>query len=417
MIVRKYVSDSVQEAIAKVKTDLGRDAIILSTKHFKEGGFLGLFARRRVEVVAAVDGDAKPVNRKAIAVNGEVPAMRINQAAYSSGYREDFMAASSQAAPALAMPRPQPDFQPQPKPELQAIHAEIAEMKKLLRQANFQPLVAPIAATVQTPPQTGMRKWKVIRQDLMKLGLTEELIDYLLRKLPKELAEPERETEALTRCKDFLGSKLYFSKPLQMKENQPVLVALVGPTGVGKTTTIAKMAAKFSIFENKKVGLINIDTYRIAAIEHLKTYGEIMKIPVEVVYAPSDLDRAIENLKDCDLILIDTAGRSPRNQQMMMELREFLTYRYIDQIMLVISATTQLSDMMEIEKSFSQTDYTNLIFTKVDETVSLGSVVSLAWRLKRPVAYLTVGQNVPDDIEVAQVDKLLSRLFKESLNG
>jgi flagellar biosynthesis protein FlhF len=209
-----------------------------------------------------------------------------------------------------------------------------------------------------------------------------------------------------------------FSEPLEIgTQRKQQVITLIGPTGVGKTTTIAKLAAKFNLFEGKKVGLITLDTYRIAAVEHLKTYGEIMNLPVEVVYAASDLEPAIANLGNCDVILIDTAGRSPRNQIMMDELHNFIAKPVIETILLVISATTQYQDMVNIEEKFSRIAYTHLVFTKLDETGCLGPLISLAWKCKRPIAYLATGQNVPDDLETARPDKLMARLFKGLSNG
>jgi flagellar biosynthesis protein FlhF len=253
------------------------------------------------------------------------------------------------------------------------------------------------------------------RQYLQSIGLEGEIIDYMLLQVPGYLIEGSgaSETEWATYCKHVLASKLMFSEPIQVEsQGEQQIMALIGPTGVGKTTTIAKLAANYNLFEGKKVGLITIDTYRIAAVEHLKTYGDIINLPVEVVYTPADLNQSFQNLHDCDLILIDTAGRSPHNQAMMDELKKFLSHSKIGLILLAISATTKYQDMVSIAENFSQIAYTHLVFTKLDETDSYGPIVSLAWKIRRPISYLTTGQNVPDDIEIAKSDKLVSYLMQ-----
>lgn len=396
MRVKRYVADSIQEAIVRVKNDLGRNAIILHTKPFKEGGFLGLFSRRRVEVIAAVDDDPKPakISSETERVNTSGPV--------EPEVHHHTTATNDSAAPAGVT-----------EADLSSLRDEIAEMKELIRQASFKPLV-PSLETVSASPL--VERKKSLHEHLTDMGLAEELVSFILSQIPESISD-HTEEELLTFCRKVLEENLMFSEPMQMVSGQPSVVALVGPTGVGKTTTIAKLAAKFNLFERKKVGLITIDTYRIAAVEHLKTYGDIMNLPVEVVYTPSDLDRAIQNLSDCDLILIDTAGRSPHNQEMMDELHSFLTHSRIGEILLVISATTQLQDMMHLEEKFSKIAYTHLIFTKLDETSCLGPLVSMAWKSKRPISYVTCGQNVPDDIETAEPKKLMERLFEGRTHG
>jgi flagellar biosynthesis protein FlhF len=431
MRVKRYVADSLQEAIARVKNDLGRNAIILHTKQFKEGGFLGFFAQRRFEVIAAIDENPTPILVKPEPVEparplvspgpeAVAPAQPPVQSPILGNEPEPFRllkpAVSAQPSPPAA---PQPDPLPDApgeisaavEPGLEVLREELAEMKEMIRQVA-QPTVI---IREQTP---GSGPFSELRDKLAVLGLEREVVDYLIGEIPAELGKAsDSPAKLFNYCQQLLGAKLMFSQPLDSgPASQQQIVALIGPTGVGKTTTIAKLAANFNLFEQKKVGLITIDTYRIAAVEHLKTYGDIMNLPVEVVYTPSDLAFAISHLRDCDVILIDTAGRSPRNQTMMDELRKFITPE-IHTVLLVISATTQYQDMLNIERKFARIAYTHLVFTKLDETSCLGPIVSLAWKCKRPISYLTAGQNVPDDIEAAQPDKLIAQLFKGLANG
>lgn len=477
MKVKRYVADSIQEAITRVKNDLGRNAIILHTKPFKEGGFFGFFAKRRFEVIAAVDENiqenapAKKNEEKletavsatfpqkpdlnvvgpgqtlwtgspeppvAVQIPAVTPAPVLQTIPpISSGARSGmnpvpygntvpYSNTESYVNKVLPVPEIVPSFTPNPsnlqetipvtEPGLKSLHEEIAEVKELIRQVASKPLSATtvIESTVERPDSE-----EQFRQYLEQIGMEGEIIDYLLTQIPSYLKEAGiSENELIEYCRQVLTTRLMFSEPVQTSTNgEQQIMALIGPTGVGKTTTIAKLAANFNLFEGKKVGLITIDTYRIAAVEHLKTYGDIINLPVEVVYTPSDINQAIQNLRDCNLILIDTAGRSPHNQVMMDELKKFLSHSKIGLILLVVSATTKYQDMVSIATNFSRIAYTHLVFTKLDETESLGPVVSLAWKIRRPISYLTTGQNVPDDIEVAKPEKLISQLLKKGINN
>jgi flagellar biosynthesis protein FlhF len=443
MRVKRYVADSIQEAITRVKNDLGRNAIILHTKPFKEGGFLGFFSQRRFEVIAAVDEniadntskktEPKTDNAPATATSSHPasppvniqmqPALQQPQSTVISNVSSiDSIPAQvrmSNPVVARASSAPAANFQEvitPSEPALTSLREEIAEMKELIRQVAAKPIVQSKTAPAMNESITDRNSaLENFRQYLQRLGLEGEIIDYLLLQVPGYLIESNGASEAgwAAYCRQVLASKLMFSEPIQVEsQGEQQIMALIGPTGVGKTTTIAKLAANYNLFEGKKVGLITIDTYRIAAVEHLKTYGDIINLPVEVVYTPADLNQSFQNLHDCDLILIDTAGRSPHNQAMMDELKKFLAHSKIGLILLAISATTKYQDMVSIAENFSQIAYTHLVFTKLDETDNYGPVVSLAWKIRRPISYLTTGQNVPDDIEIAKSDKLVSYLMQ-----
>ena len=186
--------------------------------------------------------------------------------------------------------------------------------------------------------------------------------------------------------------------------------AFLGPTGVGKTTTIAKLAGRLALIEKKKVGLITIDTYRIGAVEQLKTYAEIMNIPFKVVITLKEMENAVSELEDCDVILIDTTGRSSKNTMQISELRAFTQKVNADHIALVISGTTKNRDIQTIINGYSEIGYEKMIITKLDETSSYGCIYNIIKKAQKPIAYITTGQNVPDDIRIplkSEISKLI----------
>ncbi len=179
-------------------------------------------------------------------------------------------------------------------------------------------------------------------------------------------------------------------------------MALVGPTGVGKTTTIAKLAANYRLKEKRRVGLITVDTYRIAAVEQLRTYADIIDLPMQVVSTPREMREAVGRMDDLDMILLDTAGRSPKDEVRIQELRAFLTEADADEVHLVLSSVASARVLEQTAERFAAVGTTALILTKLDEATGLGNILPLVRTSRLPLSYLTNGQNVPDDIEVAE---------------
>lgn len=206
---------------------------------------------------------------------------------------------------------------------------------------------------------------------------------------------------------DYLRENINITKNRYENEN----MVLVGPPGVGKTTTIAKIAANLVFKENKKVGVITIDTYRIGAVEQLKIYTEIMNIKFEAVLSADEMESAIETMNDCDIILIDTTGRGCKNSLQISELNSFIKKANTTNINLVLSVTTKEKDIEAIIDSYSSVNFENVILTKVDETTTYGTILNIIDYAKKPIAYITTGQNVPDDILKPSKDELIRILL------
>src|SRR5690554_884438 len=334
MRVRRYVANTAQEAVTKVKRELGPDALILNSRTYKEGGFLGFFSKKRFEVLAAVDEhlNRKELNIKEAAVKTRRSPSRLE--------REDIL------------------------PELEVLRKELGELRLAVEGMSKQVSRAPVTSEEPAPSKFF--------------------------------------------CPSFAPVKLHA---------RPTVVALVGPTGVGKTNTIAKLAANFSLFEGKSVGLVTIDTYRIAAVEQLKTYAEILNLPVHVVYTISEFKKALLKLEQKDLILVDTAERSQKNKQQIRELTQFFSGRRLHETHLVLSINTKLEDMLEAAEAFKELSFNRLIFTKVDETNDLQNMLGFLEKVQIPLSYLTTGQNVPEDIEVASPDVIKKHIGKEYVHA
>jgi flagellar biosynthesis protein FlhF len=248
--------------------------------------------------------------------------------------------------------------------------------------------------------------------DLIEAELEEriarEFIEHLRAEIAVDLTDIFALRAELTR---LVESELHVSGPLKASAGEGRVVALVGPTGVGKTTTIAKLAANYRLRENKTVGLITVDTYRIAAVEQLRTYAEIIDLPMEVVSTPREMREAIVRMKSLDLVLMDTAGRSPRDDVRIQELKAMLAEANPAEVHLVLSAVGGAKSLTTIAERFATVGTTAMIITKLDEVTGLGNLLPVVRGCRLPISYVTDGQNVPDDIQVAQKQTLASQIL------
>jgi flagellar biosynthesis protein FlhF len=215
---------------------------------------------------------------------------------------------------------------------------------------------------------------------------------------PAQLGDADAARALLTA---LVESEIRCREPIAAKPGRRRVVALVGATGVGKTTTIAKLAANFRLRSGVKLGLVTVDTYRVAAVEQLRTYAEIIDLPMKVVTNPLEMRRALDELAGLDLVLIDTAGRSPKDELQIQELKSLLAEAHVDEVHLVLSMTSSRQSLEAAADKFQAAGTTAVILTKLDEASGVGAILSLARRVELPISYLTAGQAVPDDIEPA----------------
>lgn len=294
-------------------------------------------------------------------------------------------------------------------PDRQAAATQAASSQAAKTQAAlvkpFRPVESVPVPDVEKQPALSSRNEEGLsrmRQRLLSQEIDAELAERILGKV-RDLVPDNASTDEIRRQTErVLAAALGEPETIRLREDgKPCVVALIGPTGVGKTTTLAKLAAEFSLAKGKKVGLITADTYRIAAVEQLKTYAEILNLPVSVVYAPTDMPSAIQGFSDKDVILVDTAGRSHRNRQQFDELRQLLHAAPIDEIYLVLSVNTGRAACQEVLEHYSFVRDYKLLFTKLDETPVSGVIFNARLRTGKRLSYVTAGQSVPDDLSVA----------------
>lgn len=404
MRVKRFTGDNIADTMSRIKRELGPEAVILQTRQIKEGGFLGFFARKKVEITAAVE--EKALNQTRVA-SMEEPIQAVNtdviKKAYEA-YREkenEYVKEKSEKEQLTNSDPPEPNLLEKTQSELQEMHSILREIKGHITRAEEDKGLIP----------EPLSRWADF---LSSRGVSRELTNNLLTKVRNDLAEEQWNNPSLVfeRLKKQISKLCVHTETIRPRKSKTMVVALVGPTGVGKTTTIGKLAAGFSIIERRKVALVTADTFRVAAVEQLKTFGEIIGVPVEVVMTPEGLKEAIGNHGDKELIFIDTAGRSPHHDLHMSELEDFLSKAKPDLTMLVMSVTTNLADQIRVYEKFKKLS-THLILTKLDESFSHGSILDLLVNTNLPVAYLTNGQNVPDDIDAATPEKLMMCVLGE----
>ena len=308
-----------------------------------------------------------------------------------------------------AQRQPQPHAeQPEPQAEQHQPHAEQLEAV-LLRQQ-----LARLQAPPEPEPPAGNGPLELLAQELLAEDLSAEAVELLMEHL-RHAAQDGAEFEELKgMLVETLAGIVKCSGSLRMKKNGPRIMAIVGPTGVGKTTTIAKLAAMHALNRGASVAMVTTDNFRVGAIEQLKTYAKIMDLPLEVVATSQELARVLARHADKDLILIDTAGRSHRDAERLDELKGYLQCHPGIETYLCMSATTRARELDEIVSAFGVLPISKFLFTKLDECESFGCIVNTHLKHKLPLSYFTTGQKVPEDIEVATAKKLATLVVKES---
>ncbi|WP_342472844.1 flagellar biosynthesis protein FlhF [Metasolibacillus sp. FSL H7-0170] len=388
MKMKKYNAPSIAEAMKLIRAELGDDAVILNSKVVVNKKFFGLVKKKSFEVVAGVDKvEAKPVFPPLQDLQSLKP---IIEAAAPSIMKEQEQAISKKASAE------------EDSTMTNELKKEIADLKLIMQSLHRQSIQSKY-------PDELLHFIDYLKQ--------QELNEELITQVSDELFV---HTENLVTIDfdDFQeATKRILERQLRGIEIGAVsydrkYINVLGPTGVGKTTTIAKMAARAVLEKKKKVGFITTDTYRIAAIEQLKTYAGLLQVPIEIVYSAEDYKAAIEKFAHLDLVFIDTAGRNYKEARYITDLQRLINFGDEVQTFLVLSLTSKEQDLETIIQQFNQIHVEKFIFTKLDETNSIGTMFNLMIKYKKGLAYYTNGQEVPEDIEEPSLEKLFELFFQ-----
>ncbi len=396
MEVKTFRAGNMQEALRLVRQTLGPDAAVVRTRDVRAGGLFGLLAGRRTVEVTASAGLATPpmAPAKLAPLDRGLDLCGPLSLSMTDDDESDDPWGAEQAGRATAADHPTPNA-----PAMKTLQALLADLHAKSSGSKNQPWCEALFQ---------------VFTDLIEADFSEELARELLDHVQtdRDAADSSSPGELQARVARLVERDIRVVGPIRCRAGARRLVALVGPTGVGKTTTIAKLAANFRLKEKRRVGLITVDTYRIAAVEQLRTYADIIDLPMAVVSTPREMREAIARMSDLELVLMDTAGRSPRDEVKIQELRSMLGESRPDEVHLVLSSTAGAANLVTTAEQFAAVGATSLVLTKLDEATSLGNLLPLVRSCKLPLSYLTDGQNVPDDIAPADARRLTRAMLK-----
>ncbi len=358
MEIKKFYGVSAYEAMLKMKKELGSDAVILNTRTVREKGLIGFFKKPKVEITAAYE---------------EKDIFKLNVSNHN----------------------------------LNKINQELENLRNMVEEISSN-----IVERKTEIPQ----RLEIYQKKLIENGVNYYIATAILKTLGEQINLEDKDEEKI---KDIVRYTLleYIGdgKPLYLNKGEQKVVFFIGPTGVGKTTTLAKLAAQLVISNQYEIGLITSDTYRIAAVDQLKTYSDILKLPLEVVYDEKDMFQALVNFKEKDIILVDTAGKNHKHIDAEDEIISLMKSVKNKEIYLVISGTTSYNTLKSIISHYDFIEDYSIIFTKIDEADNCGNILNVKYLTKKPVSYITTGQNVPDDIEIFDKNKVVNCLIGENV--
>lgn len=416
MTINKFQGKTKEEAIQKAKTEFGETAVIMNVKEVKPKGIFRIFKSTTYEVTAAMEEKEQNVNQTIAMQNMKKLHDSINFAA-----DEKIEIPKQESKPAEKIDTKSvrmPDFSQLIRQEQKKESEERQIEKRLDDLSNrLEESLGHTSGGVELTKELSAEELNFIRilySTLLKNEVSEKYVNQILDEVEQFIRPGNSVDMILANVYQKLILRFGQPKPIDLSGAKPKVLVFVGPTGVGKTTTIAKIASKYKVDYDKKVAFITSDTYRIAATEQLQVYANILDAPMTIVYSKDEINSAIEKYADYDMVFVDTAGFSHKNTPQrddMKKLLDEIDEKYRKEVYLVLSATTKYKDLLEIVDIYREiTDY-KFIFTKLDETTTYGNLLNIKLYAGAELSYMTIGQNVPDDIAIFDTQKIVKQLL------
>lgn len=409
MIIKKFTGKTEAEATEAAKKELGSTLVIMNVREVKKKGLFAFLLPKQIEVTAALEEEApaRPQYGSILRTTAdkEIRTEQQNLLAKNSTENIEKKLDSLQTLLESQLNNRQSEKE------------ESAKTQDVPNAEEKEDKTQDMAAAEKKEEEKNPEQDKFIRLLYNKM-----LDNEMDEKYVNSILEDASKTKKADLPFDYLLANIYQKMVLKFgksegitpSEEGPRIVLFIGPTGVGKTTTIAKLAGRYCVEEKKKVALLTADTYRIAAAEQLRTYANILETPFRIIYTPEELQAAVEDYWDCDYIFIDTAGRSHQNTDQLEKMKEMvaaLKRPESYQVFLVLSATTKYRDLQKIADCYGKIADFELIFTKLDETEAVGNLLNMKLYTDAPIAYVTCGQNVPDDMEAFNPQKTVKQIL------
>lgn len=386
MIIKKFQAPTETEAMLMAKEEMGSAAVIMNIKTIKQRGLARLFKKDIVEVTAALE-ERIPTDK--------LPTKTID------------LIAKEQILPELELPK------------TNAIEEKLDNLQNILEsKISNSEKDTDISEDGKKAEENSvnLKFIQLVYRQLIENEVDEKYANQILGEIESSLKKESNVDSILAGIYQKIILKLGQPKAIEVDEKKGKIIFFVGPTGVGKTTTIAKLASYFKLEKKAKIALITSDTYRIAAVEQLRTYANILDVPLSVVYTLEEFNNSVKMFEGYDLILVDTAGRSHKNDEQCNEMFHLIedcviSEQLVKEVYLVLSAATKYKDLLKIDQVYSHIKKYSIIFTKLDETTCLGNILNMKLATGVPLSYVTSGQAVPDDISIIDAQKIARSLL------
>lgn len=401
MIIKKYIAKTEEEAIENAKKELGNDVVVMNVKETKPKGLFSFLRHKLTEVTVALEDEHEkysPLRKEAVSNNASAEGQKKLES--TTSIEEKLENLQNLLVSKL---------QSEEERKMQQKNSEIMSDSEKAEEKTEE-----IISDAEEKDDEYLKFVKVLYNMMIDNEVDEHYANQIIDGLDKGYKPSQTFDHLLASVYQRMILKLGKPEVIEPAQEGPKVIAFIGPTGVGKTTTIAKIASQYAVEQKKKVALVTADTYRIAAAEQLRTYANIMQVPFRVIYGEEDMVAAIKDFKEYDYIFVDTMGHSHRNEEQRdntKNLIEAIERVAESQCYLVLSATTKYKDLLKIVDNYKVIADYHLIFTKLDETYTLGNLLNLKLYTNTSIAYVTCGQNVPEDIEIFNPQKIVKVLL------